>query len=97
MPQELNKAWREELGPNAQELYEIWLNRLGNLTITAYNSKLSNKTFAAKRDMPNGYRDSALHLNKDIAKHEHWREEDLKQRAEELATKALQIWPYPEA
>lgn len=97
MPQELNKAWRKELGPNAQELYEIWLNRLGNLTITAYNSKLSNKTFAEKRDMPNGYRDSALHLNKDIAKHEHWREEDLKQRAEELATKALQIWPYPNA
>ncbi len=97
MPQTLTDDWREELGPNAQELYETWLNRLGNLTITAYNSKLSNKTFAEKRDMPNGYRDSALHLNKDIAKHEHWREEDLKQRAEELATKALQIWPYPEA
>ena len=44
--------------------------------------------------MPNGYKDSILRLTKSIAAHEHWNEEDLKQRAAELSEKALKIWPY---
>ena len=95
MPQTLTKEWRTELGPNAEELHELWKDRLANLTLTAHNSSLGNRPFAEKRDMPKGYKDSILRLTKSIAAHEHWNEEDLKQRATELSDKALKIWPYP--
>lgn len=95
MPQNLTPEWCAELGPNAETLHELWKDRIANLTLTAYNSTLSDRPFAEKRDMPNGYKDSILRLTKSIAAHEHWNEEDLKQRAAELSEKALEIWPYP--
>lgn len=95
MPQTLTEEWCADLGPDAEKIYDLWKDRIANLTLTAYNSALSNRPFAEKRDMPNGYKDSILHLTKSIASHEHWTEADLEQRAEELAELALKIWPYP--
>ena len=60
MPQHLTPAWISELGEDYEEIHNIWLHQLSNLTLTAYNSKYSNSPFLDKRDMPHGFKDSGL-------------------------------------
>lgn len=96
MPQTLTEEWQRELGENFQETHETYLHTLGNLTLTRYNSELSNRSFSEKQDMEGGFRDSPLRLNRSLAQAEKWDEEAIRERAAELAEKALQIWVYPE-
>lgn len=92
----LPEEWKVELGENWKEIRKKWVHTIGNLTLTGYNSELSNFAFAAKRDMKGGFGDSPLRLNKDLASLEHWNEEEIIKRAKKLSTIAIQIWPYPE-
>ena len=48
MPQTLTNVWKELLGSNYQEIYNKYINTIGNLTLTGYNSSLSNKSFIEK-------------------------------------------------
>ena len=96
MPQTLTEEWQRELGANFQETHETYLHTLGNLTLTGYNPELSNRSFRQKQDMEGGFRDSPLRLNRSLAEAEVWNEDAIRERAEELAKKALQIWIYPE-
>lgn len=48
MPQTLNSEWKEALGGNHQEIHNLYLNTIGNLTLTGYNSKYSNRPFREK-------------------------------------------------
>lgn len=50
MPQTLTAKWKIDLGKRAQEIYDKYLNCLGNLTLTGYNSELSNASFSEKHD-----------------------------------------------
>ena len=105
MPQSLTPEWRRELGEDFQQIHETWLHRLGNLTLTAYNSEMGNKTFANKagRTLSDlkadnfGFASEAKHLylNAFIADQSHWNESAIKTRAEALADRALSIWTYP--
>lgn len=95
MPQKLTEEWRSELGPDAEEIHHTWLHRLANLTVTAYNSKYSNSSFADKCSMSHGFASSPLRLNREIADFKHWGPKELEQRAQMLIEKALTIWPYP--
>lgn len=97
MPQTLNDAWREQLGPDADKIHKTWLHRLGNLTLTAYNSTYSNSPFSQKRDMEKGFKSSRLWLNHYVAGCEHWGEEQMAERSQNLVAKALEVWPYPES
>ena len=96
VPQTLTEEWQRELGENFQETHETYLHTLGNLTLTGYNPELSNRSFHEKQDMEGGFRDSPLRLNRSLAQAEKWDEEAIRERAAELAEKALQIWVYPE-
>ena len=96
MPQTLTAAWRETLGPDAEDIHRDWLHRLANLTLTAYNSKLSNRSFREKRDGKDGYRDSRFYLNAWIAQQETWGLDELKARAKQMADRVLEVWPMPE-
>lgn len=91
MPQTLSEWWREHLGEDWAITYELYLHSLGNLTLTAYNPELSNNDFIQKK---NHYNNSHLELNKYFHKKEFWRREDIEERAEYLADRALQIWDY---
>lgn len=96
MPQHLTPAWIQELGPKAEEIHSIWLHRLGNLTLTAYNSNMSNATFQEKRDSDRGYKKSGLRMNQHIAKKEHWRIEEMQERSDEMIEIATnEIWTMP--
>ena len=95
MPQHLTPAWVDALGEDYEEIHETWLHRLGNLTLTAYNSKYSNNPFVEKRDMSKGFRESGLRLNTWIAEQKQWTLSEMEARTEMLVSKALTIWPIP--
>ncbi|HET9503044.1 MAG TPA: DUF262 and DUF1524 domain-containing protein [Hymenobacter sp.] len=97
MPQNenLSKAWREELGPEWRRIQEERLHTIGNLTLTGYNSRLSDKPFAFKKATEGGFADSPIRLNAGVAKAEHWTEEAMLSRGQTLAAKALKIWAAP--
>ena len=95
MPQHLTPAWVEALGDNYESIHETWLHRIANLTLTAYNSKYSNNTFAEKRDMQNGFRDSGIRMNQRIAQKQSWTLTELEERNDRLQQRALEIWAAP--
>ena len=95
MPQNLNSTWVSDLGEEVKEIHEKWLHRLANLTLTAYNSKYSNKSFKEKIEMENGFIQSGLRLNTWIAKQNKWGCEELEQRNTMLMEQAVKIWAYP--
>ncbi len=92
MPQSLNKEWKIMLGENHANLHKKWLHTLGNLTLTGYNSELSNKPFEEKST--HLQKNSNLALNKyyQQKKVNIWNEEAIKNRAEYLANIAIKIW-----
>lgn len=93
MPQTLTEAWRTHLGTvSPDETHEKWLDTIGNLTLTGYNSELSNETFARKRVL---LQDSHFEMNKAIAASETWTEAAIRGRAEELFQKATDRWRRP--
>ena len=97
MPQneEMSAEWRDALGGNWERVHETWLHTLGNLTLTAYNSEYSDHSFAKKRDMAGGFRESPLRLNEGLGQLEAWNEAEITARAERLACQAAQVWEMP--
>lgn len=96
MPQTLSVSWKEALGANYQEVYDKWINRLANLTLTGYNSQYSNRAFIDKKNVEKGFKDSHLHINSMIAECNEWTEKELIKRNNLLKEKALKLWAYPE-
>lgn len=96
MPQTLTNKWKEELGEKYEEIHSKYLHTIGNITLTGYNSKLSNKSFSEKRDMDKGFKDSRLYLNKYISTIDHWNEDEIIKRSEILFDRSLDIWLYPD-
>ena len=94
MPQNsnLSQEWRSMLGENWKAIQENYLHTIGNLTLTAYNSELSDRPFKHKKTIEGGFNDSPIRLNDFLRKTEFWREEDILNRAKELSVKAINIW-----
>lgn len=97
MPQNPNisEEWKRDLGENWEEVQKTYLHVIGNLTLTGYNSELSDKSFVEKRDMVGGFKDSAIRLNIYLQDLETWNEREIRKRTERLIDKAKKIWPYP--
>lgn len=94
MPQHLTAEWRVSLGEEYEAIHTEWLHRLANLTLTAYNSRYSNKSFQEKRDMKDGFRDSGFRLNLSLVQLERWTLPEIKDRSNVLVHRALTLWPY---
>jgi hypothetical protein len=91
MPQTLNKEWKNYLGNNWEEIHDLYLHSLGNLTLTAYNSELCNTIFDSKqKELIN----SNLELNKYFKDIHSWKKEDIEKRTEFLAHRLVDIYPY---
>lgn len=97
MPQNIQQhwVWQKALGENWQEAHEIYLHTLGNLTITAYNAELSNRSFTEKLNSIGGFKDSHLRLNKTIAKFKNWDSKAIQSRTNILIDLFLKVWEYP--
>jgi predicted transport protein len=91
----LSAQWKAELGPEWQRIQKAWLHTLGNLTLTGYNSELSDRAFIEKRDMTGGFADSPLRINQSLGKLERWTEEAIQKRASLLSEQAVKVWSAP--
>ena len=91
------RQWQEMLGEGWVETHETWLNRLGNLTLTAYNSMYSNRPFDEKKEIEGGFRQSAVRLNHDVRDQPQWTANEIKARGERLANRALKVWEHHDA
>ena len=66
------------------EDHEEYLHTLGNLSVTGYNSELSNKSFSEKQDIIRE-NSKAVILNSDVLDKENWTVADIQARAKRLA------------
>ena len=99
LPQSPSEAARDEFSETlpddadlALELEHV-VHTLGNLTLTGYNPELSNRPFSQKRVM---LAKSPLRMNKAIADHDTWGNQQITARGEELAERIIRLWPGPD-
>lgn len=96
MPQTLQNEWIKALGEDYENIHEEWVHRLGNLTLTAYNSKYSNSSFDKKKTIPNGFKDSGIRMNQKLANYDQWTPDELFERNEAMVMRGIKIWPMVE-
>jgi predicted transport protein len=98
MPQnpKLNGIWQKMLGKNWRDVQQAWLHRLGNLTLTGYNSKYSDRSFDEKKKIKHGFSDSAVRLNKFVREQNAWTAAEMQRRSVTLASRAVMVWPLLE-
>lgn len=100
----LTSEWRKDLVLWEQRLDEtkrlppdeIWRTHrdlIGNLTITAYNSELSNKSFEAKRAFVREH--LKLPISDSFVGAAIWSAEQIEQRGRLLADRICETWPVP--
>ena len=95
------KAWIDMIADGdqqkAKEIQSQCVHTFGNLTITGYNSTLSNKPFSDKRDRKDsdgnfiGYK-NGLNLNADIALQDDWTAAKIGIRTDLMVGKILQMF-----
>ena len=79
----------------ARDIQESHVHRLGNLTLTRYNSSLGTMSFEDKRDKKDkqgnhiGFK-NGLWLNEDLAEADRWTKEGIDDRTERLVKVALE-------
>ena len=95
MPQNesLSAEWQAMLGEDWQNVQQLWLHHLGNITLTGYNAEYSDRSFADKKTIAGGFNDSPLRLNRFIRKQDRWTATEMDERGRQLAKKAVTIWP----
>lgn len=100
------QCWIDMIAGGNANLAKKYLNeythKIGNLTITGYNSTLSNKSFVEKRDRQSkdgkrfiGYK-NGLDINKDIAQKDSWTIDDIKARTTAMVDELIKIYKFPE-
>lgn len=93
MPQTLSAKWKIDLGKKAAEIYERYINCIGNLTLTGYNSEISNKSFEEKKNI---YKESNIYINKHLAAFDTWGEAEIIKRSEWIINEICSIWKCPD-
>ena len=91
--QNLGASWREMLGSDWKTIQETWLHRLGNLTLTGYNSVYSDRSFTDKKTMEKGFDESPLRINHFIRESTKWTVIEIEERGKRLSKQASKIWP----
>jgi len=98
LPQTPTQEWLDLLAADVtdeggpKELHDLLVQTLGNLTLTAENSRLSNSPFQRKQDI---YQSSALRMNREIADAPAWDKQQIFDRADQLAERMITLWPGP--
>jgi len=93
MPQNLSDEWVKEINnPDYEKNHAEKVNKIGNLTLTAYNSEMSNKLFKEKQKNIDF---SRLTLNNYFKNISEWNFEKIDNRNEYIAKLILSIWKYP--
>ncbi|KQY51560.1 DUF262 domain-containing protein [Nocardioides sp. Root140] len=98
--QNLPPAWQQILGgaEAARQAQDQHVHRLGNLTITGYNSSLGNKSFEEKKQRTDAKGNSigfknGLKLNEDVVSESEWTVKHIDRRTEKIAQRVLDRFP----
>ncbi|RSN51508.1 GmrSD restriction endonuclease domain-containing protein [Actinomadura sp. WAC 06369] len=98
MPQTITQDWLDLLAPEVTDedgpaaLHAEIVHTLGNLTLTAENSRLSNRPFDRKQEI---FDASTLRMNREIADAPSWGRAHILDRADALAERCVALWPAP--
>ena len=96
MPQKLSAAWQSDLKAwrvsDPTSFNQEYGDTIGNLTVTVYNSNLSNASFEEKKSRLISKKHK-LELTKDFLAAKRWGKPEIRKRSEGLAREALQVWP----
>ena len=85
----------------ANEYLQKYVHKLGNLTVTGYNSALSNYSFCQKRDRTNkegkyiGYK-NGLEVNRELAEKDSWTVDDIIERTDRLVKEVVEMFAFPQ-
>lgn len=99
MPQNAraHDEWLQMMGDVDDERFSHLVHNLGNLTLTAYNSELSDGTFQEKKDRAmGGYDVDWINLSSELRDADEWTPDSIEARAARLAKRALDVWPMPQ-
>lgn len=103
--QNIPESWVNMIADGDKELAKQYLeeytHKIGNLTITGYNSTLGNKSFEEKRDRKSkdgqrfiGYK-NGLDINCEIATMDKWTVDDIKTRTATLVDELMKVYKFP--
>ncbi|TDC25701.1 DUF262 domain-containing protein [Streptomyces sp. 8K308] len=98
LPQRAGQEWLTMLAEDAEdgerpeELHDALVHTLGNLTLTGENTRLSNHPYERKQQILD---ESALRMNREIAAAGRWGRKEILGRADQLADRAMRMWPGP--
>ena len=96
MPQNLNDAWKLELGPDFETIHQEFVNTIGNLTLIRHNQELGQKKFSEKKDTYENLAGLQIAKTK-IIDQDKWDENAIRQRAEWIISYLLtNVLPIPE-
>lgn len=91
---DLSLEWQQMLGPDWRDVRARCLHKLGNLTLTGFNSELQARPFTEKKSHAEwGYTNSPVWLSKSISAEAEWGPQQIENRGTLLASKAVQVWP----
>lgn len=103
--QNIPESWVNMIADGDKELAKQYLeeytHKIGNLTITGYNSTLGNKSFEEKCDRKSkdgqrfiGYK-NGLDINREIATMDKWTVDDIKTRTATLVDELMKVYKFP--
>lgn len=98
MPQHLTEEWIEDLGPDAEAIHELYVNTLGNLSLSSRknNSTMSDDSFSDKKQilMTDGSKFEVL--NKSIKSLDKFAKQNIDDRELELERILLDKYKLPD-
>jgi uncharacterized protein with ParB-like and HNH nuclease domain len=99
----ISEAWVDMIANGdankAKEILRSHAHKLGNLSISGFNSKLSNRPFSDKRDLKDekgqniGYR-NGIKLNEDLINKDTWTKECIDERTVKIVNTTLDLFKY---
>lgn len=98
MPQNAraHDEWMQMLGDVDDEGFAHLVHNIGNLTLTAYNSELSDGTFKQKRERAvGGYDVEWVTISSELKEADEWTPDLIAKRAQRLVRRSLAVWPTP--
>lgn len=100
-PQNPESVWKESMNnKDFLDFKDRYLHTLGNLTLSGYNLKLSNKGFSEKQNMnieggEQGYKYSRMWLNRFLGEIDTWNIENYNKRSDLLTNRFISRWKVP--
>ena len=89
--------WLTMLEGEPEDTFEALVNNIGNLTLTAYNSELSDESFEQKKTRYiGGYGKDHIALSGSVREADTWSRDEIADRANKLAETAKARWPFLE-